>query len=90
MIGMPKMADKMYPMTSFDFTTLPEAKDWKVGQTYTVTLKLKQTGINVYKDGKGSAQFDIIGVEVGKDKKEPKKINGKQVLAAGRGRYSAK
>lgn len=56
-----------YPTTCFDNKTLPEAADWEPGKTYTVTLKLKMTGISIRKDDKGKDRgdynFDIVGVD---------------------------
>lgn len=60
-----KAADVIYPNVSLSLDALPEAKDWKVGKTYDVTLRVKQTGMHLSK-GKsgdnGSAQFDIVGI----------------------------
>lgn len=71
-------ASGSYPTLYIGIEHLPEAKDWKVGKTYKVTFHLKQTGISQRKgrDGKeyGSADFDIIGIEVhGKAKGEVKR-----------------
>lgn len=75
-----------YPSTSFDNKTLPEAKDWKVGETYLVTLKLKMKGISqrTGSDGKerGNYDFDIVGIDPAEEaepdetpvkKKQPKR-----------------
>ncbi len=80
--------EKMYPGISLGLDVLPEAKKWDVGQEYIVTLKLRQTGMHQSRHGRGSAEFDIIGVEVGK--KEAKQVDGVKVRTAGRERYPRK
>lgn len=62
-----------YPYFSIDIEHLPEAKKWSIGSTYYVTLELKETGIDVYKNKKeegGNVRFDITGIEVTNKKKE--------------------
>lgn len=64
MIGKP--SDKHWPNVSIGLDVLPEAKEWKIGKTYTVTLKIRQTGMHMSKGGSGehgSAQFDIVGID---------------------------
>lgn len=57
------------PDINFTEKELPEIKDWKVGEKYTVELEIEQTGMNIIgygKDkGKMSATFKIskVGVE---------------------------
>lgn len=65
----PSKGDTIYPYFSIDITELPEAKDWKIGEEYVVTLKLRQTGLNIYKnehrkEDYGSASFEITGIGV--------------------------
>lgn len=74
-MAMPMSSPKeYYPTVYLDNKTLPEAKDWKVGTTYEVTLQLRMTGFSMRKgrDGKesGSADFDIVGIEPGETVKE--------------------
>ena len=61
------MPSEVYPTFYIGIEHLPEAKDWKVGKTYEITLKVKQTGMSQRKsrDGKehGSVDFDILAVE---------------------------
>lgn len=45
------------PTIHFKFSYLPEAKQWKVGQTYKLMLKVKQTSMD--EDGSG---FEVIAV----------------------------
>lgn len=78
----PEIADRkgdvVYPTFYIGIEHLPEAKDWKIGSTYEVTLRLKQTGLNLRRhEGKdkdfGNAEFEITGICVhGEDKKESK------------------
>lgn len=50
------------PTLHLSFQDLPAAKNWKVGETYEVSLKLKQ--ISMHKDTTGGgAAFEIIGID---------------------------
>lgn len=40
---------------SISFDTLPDAREWKVGQKYHVSLVLKQTGM-----GENAAEFTVV------------------------------
>ena len=54
-----------YPYFSIELKYLPEAKDWKIGEKYTIMLEIKQTGININSSKRGeygSAQFDVVGI----------------------------
>lgn len=72
---------KRYPEFSIGLKHLPEAKDWKVGNKYKVTLELEQTGLSI-KEKKDAdefdinwgnrAEFNIIGIEVQENKKKEK------------------
>ncbi len=71
---------KKWPSISVDLYALPEAKNWDVDEEYTVTFKLKMTGINMRKsnnpndydmDYGNNATFNIVGVEA-KDTKKSK------------------
>ena len=49
-IGSPtkgKEPKKFYPRLTLKHEYFPEAKKWEVGKEYTVTLKLKMTGISI-------------------------------------------
>lgn len=63
-----------YPYFDSELKHLPEAKKWKVGEKYYVLLEVKMKRLSVTKseDGeeRGSAGFDITGIEV---QKKPKK-----------------
>lgn len=56
-----------FPTLCIDGEELPEAKEWKVGKTYVVTLKLKMSGMSqrATKGGKtkGHFDFDIVAVD---------------------------
>lgn len=61
--------ERMSPTLHLDETDLPEIRDWKVGETYTVVLKVKQTGLHkgdMMDGGKGkfSADFKVESVSV--------------------------
>lgn len=62
---------EVYPHFSIDLKNLPEAKDWEVGDTYYITLELRQSDMSMHK-GEGAENghvgFDITGIEVLKDK----------------------
>lgn len=69
MIGDSKSAEKKvyYPTANFDQRTLPEAKDWKVGKTYRITMDLKMRGSSTRTGTdeveRGNFDFDITGVD---------------------------
>ena len=74
-LDMPK---EHYPRFNIDIKHLPEVKDWKIGNTYYLTLEIKQTGLSIYKnedrEDTGSADFDITGIEVVKKPNREEKI----------------
>lgn len=55
---------EMKPLLHLSDEDLPEISKWKVGQTYAVTMKIRQTGMheNYDKSGK-NADFEIESVE---------------------------
>lgn len=53
---------KIYPHFRIDNSHLPEAKKWDIGKEYTVTLKLKMTGISISRF-QNESEFDIIGID---------------------------
>ena len=69
--GEPMVSDErmLYPTICFDTKTLPEAKDYKVGTTYKLSLEITMTGTSMRKgrDGKesGHFDFDVVGIEPG-------------------------
>lgn len=52
-----------YPSFSISLKDFPDAKDWKVGQTYKIEMTVKQSGMSQYKGSDGSAQFEILEIE---------------------------
>jgi hypothetical protein len=58
---------KYYPTVSIPLDAIPEAKNWKPGETYDVTLRLKMTGLSLrrYGDSKdtGESSYEIHGVD---------------------------
>lgn len=66
-MGMEPSTKAYYPNVCFDAKTLPEGKDWKVGKTYQVTLRVTMTGTSQRKgrDGEehGHFDFDIVGID---------------------------
>jgi len=67
-----------YPMFHIEVKYLPEAKKWKIGSTYYLTLEIKQTGISIRKDKInkeiGNVDFDIMGIEVVNRKKDYREL----------------
>lgn len=73
-MAMPMGRTEIYPSFRIDLEHLPEAKDWKVGSNYRVTLDLKQVGLHVGKNEyDNSAEFEIHGIETDDNKKSGKK-----------------
>lgn len=70
--------DVVFPTFYISIDHLPEAKEWPMGETYDVTLRLRMTGLNIRKhEGKdkdlGDANFEIVGIDpVGKVKADKK------------------
>lgn len=58
----PTKSKPRYPTVRMDLDTIPEAKEWKVGKTYEVGLKLKMVGISQSRFD-NSAEFEIRGIE---------------------------
>ena len=53
---------KIFPHLRMQLDHLPEAKKWDIGKEYTVTLKLKMTGMSISRF-QNDAEFDIIGID---------------------------
>jgi len=53
---------KYYPQFRIELVHLPEAKKWDIGTEYTMTLKVKMTGISISRF-QNNAEFDIIGID---------------------------
>lgn len=52
-----------YPSLHLDSKQLSEIKNWEVGKSYTITLKIKQTSKIENDKGDIMADFNIIGIE---------------------------
>lgn len=57
-----KQNQKTYPYVRFEHEFFPEMKKWKVEKEYTISLKLKMTGISISKF-QNDSEFDILEVE---------------------------
>lgn len=66
----------MKPYINLPFSMLPEAKDWKPGELYQVTLTLRQTSTSEH-----DASFEVIGVSA------PRKKELKTVFPSSEGVY---
>ena len=60
---------KSYPRLRLEHQFFPEVKKWEVMKEYTITLKVKMTGISISKF-QNDSEFDIIGFGTGDDKDE--------------------
>lgn len=84
-----KASDKVYPRVDIPLDALPEAKDWKVGKTYDVLLRLTQTGMHMSKGSRGdngSASFDLVGIAPQGEVKQAKEA--KRYSRASKGKSS--
>lgn len=65
---------KMKPMIHLSDKDLPAIKDWKVGDEYEITLRVKQKSMREMspyeKNGKVEASFEIIAAKVAEDDKD--------------------
>lgn len=60
-----KMEEKpIYPNFRIELVHLPEAKKWEIGKEYTISLKLKMTGLSISRY-QNDAEFEIhaIGID---------------------------
>jgi hypothetical protein len=75
-------AREIFPHFGISLEHLPEAKKWKVGETYYVALELKQTDLSVHsrkEEEHGHVGFEITGLEVLKGyKKDAKELPDKE------------
>ena len=61
--GRPEEALAQYPTIYFNSKDLPELKDWEVGKTYEMKIRIKQISMLEEKEHI-SGSFNIIGIEV--------------------------
>lgn len=58
----PTKSKPIYPTFRMDLNYLPEAKDWKVGTSYEITMKVKMVGLSQSRFD-NSAEFEIREIE---------------------------
>lgn len=51
------------PTVTLSTKDLPAIKEWQVGKTYQLTLKVKQMAMRQYKDQPTTADFEILKVK---------------------------
>lgn len=56
----------VYPTVRIDLEHIPEAKDWKVGNTYRIEMEVKMTGISQSRFD-NSSEFEIRKIEADDD-----------------------
>lgn len=62
-VGLKKGESKpQYPTVRLDLDTIPEAKDWKVGETYRIEMEVKMVGISQSRFD-NSAEFEVHKIE---------------------------
>jgi hypothetical protein len=54
---------KIFPHFRMELKHLPEAKKWKVGDDYTIAIKMTQTGLSISRF-QNDAEFDIKAIKV--------------------------
>lgn len=64
-------SDKIYPRIHIDLEHIPEAKKWKVGDTYHIEMELKMTGLSISRF-QNDAEFEIREIGTEADEKEEK------------------
>ena len=55
--------ERMMPRITLDFSTLPEGKEWEVGDKYRIVLDVEQVGRHIDErkgDEHGYAEFEIL------------------------------
>ena len=69
--GMVKKSEpkKSYPNLRLDHEFFPETKKWEVGKEYTISLKVKMTGLSIAKY-QNDSEFDIIEADMEADDEE--------------------
>lgn len=64
-----KESRDIYPSFSIDLEHIPEAKEWKVGDTYHIEMEVKMTGLSQSRF-QNSAEFEIRKIETDEGEKE--------------------
>lgn len=60
---------KTYPHFRMEHQFFPETKNWEVEKEYTMTLKVKMTGLSISRF-QNDSEFDILGFGTGDEKEE--------------------
>ena len=58
-----KEEKKVYPTIRMEHEFFPELKQWKVGNEYTVSLKLKMVGLSISKF-QNNSEFEIHAIDI--------------------------
>ncbi len=58
----PSKSKPIYPTFRMDLEFLPEAKDWKVGKTYEIKMKVKMIGLSQSRFD-NSSEYEIRAIE---------------------------
>ena len=66
----------MKPTFQITAKELPDIKNWKVGQTYTMEVKAKQISYRV-DNNETSASFEIVSIKPEKESDETKNLKSK-------------
>ena len=70
--AMPSDMPEVYPSFHLDETQLPEIRDWKIGEEYTIQLKVRQTGAREGRSEEVMGEFEVLAVGVVDTKAEKK------------------
>lgn len=62
MIGRP-INEPRYPTFSISLKDFPDAKNWKVGETYSIEMKVRQESMHQSKGGIGNVSFEIMEID---------------------------
>ena len=54
----------IFPHLHLNSKRFPPVKDWKVGETYTIKIKIRQTSMTMERDKSVEGDFDILEAEV--------------------------
>jgi hypothetical protein len=61
--GLRPISMPQYPTFSISLKDFPDAKDWKVGETYSIEMKVRQESMHQSKGDKGHVSFEILEIE---------------------------
>lgn len=74
------LMDSYPPSIHLSDKQVPEIKNWKAGQTYQLIIQVKETSMNIQKDGRVDASFEITHYKAvtGMDEMSDKEIENMQ------------